>query len=73
MVYYKVNINNNITKEIYNKFKRMILINGELYTTKELQNIKNQNYYNYNDKDFIKIKCSKNKTAFLFGKRIELK
>lgn len=73
MVYYKVNINNNITKEIYNKFKRMILINRELYTTKELQNIKNQNYYNYNDKDFIKIECNKNKTAFLFGKRIELK
>lgn len=73
MVYYKVNIGNNTTKEIYNKFKRMILINGELYTTKELQNIKNQNYYNYNDKDFIKIECSKNKTAFLFGKRIELK
>lgn len=73
MVYYKVNIGNNITKEIYNKFKRMILINGELYTTKELQNIKNQNYYNYNDKDFIKIECNKNKTAFLFGKRIELK
>ncbi len=73
MIYYKVSFGNNITKELRNATKRELLIGGELLTLKELQRIQAQNYYNYNDNDFQKIECSKQKTAFIFGKRIELK
>ena len=73
MVYYKVSFDNNITKELRNATKRELLIGGELLTLKELQRIQAQNYYNYNNNDFQKIEYSKQKTAFIFGKRIEIK
>lgn len=73
MIYYKVSFNDNITKELYNATRRGLLIGGELLTPKELQRIQAQHYYNYNANDFQKIECSKQKTAFVFGKRIELK
>lgn len=73
MLYYQVAFDSDITKELYNCTKRTLLIGGELYTAKELERIKSQNYHNYNANDFKQIECNKNKTAFVFGKRIELK
>lgn len=72
MIYYQVVLNNFYdTKSLFNTYQRETLINGELYTPKEYEKIKQKDYWNFEEKDFTKIQCNKNNTVFVFGKRIK--
>lgn len=71
MKYYQVTLNND-TKELFNKYKRYTIINDELYTQKELEKIKQNNYWNFETKDFKEIQWNKQKTVFVFGKRVKI-
>lgn len=74
MIYYQVTLKDgNTTKALFSKYKRMILVDKELFTTRELNQIKQQNYCNYTDDDFTKIEWNKQKTFFMFGVRHQSK
>ena len=71
MIYYQVKLKGFVdTKELYTVCDRHLLIDGELYTAKELDNIRF--YPNFDINDFQKIIWNKNKTIWFFGKRIKI-
>ena len=59
-----------VTKELYNKRARMVIINGELFTPKEYEQL--QIYYNFTPDDFTPIHWKKKATGFIFGARFQL-
>ena len=63
MIYYQVALKHNDTKNLFNTYQREMLINGELYTPREYERLK--------EKDFTKIQCNKSNTVFVFGKRVK--
>lgn len=72
MIYYQVALNNLYdTKSLFNTYQREILINGELYTQREYERLKEKDYWNFEEKDFTKIQHNKNNTVFVFGKRVK--
>ena len=72
MIYYQVVLNNFYdTKSLFNTYQRETLINGELYTPKEYEKIKQKDYWNFEEKDFNRIQWNKQNTVFVFGKRIK--
>ena len=72
MLYYQVVLNNFYdTKSLFNQYQRETLINGELYTPKEYEKIKQKHYWNFEEKDFNKIQWNKQNTVFVFGKRVK--
>lgn len=72
MIYYQVVLNNFYdTKSLFNTYQRETLINGELYTPKEYERIKQKDYWNFEEKDFNRIQWNKQNTVFVFGKRIK--
>lgn len=74
MVYYQVTLKDgNTTKALFNTHKHLTIVNGELFTTTELNKIKQQNYCNYSSNDFEKIEWNKQKTYFMFGIRKQYK
>lgn len=81
MKYYKVFIDSKwdgnisayrpaVVKELYNKYARMIIINGELFTPREYEQL--QIYYNFTPEDFMIVHWKKKRTGFIFGKRMQL-
>lgn len=71
MIYYQVNLKGFFdTKELRTACDKHLLIDGELYTAKELDKIKF--YPNFDTNDFQKIVWNKNKTIWFFGKRIKI-
>ena len=72
MIYYQVALNNLYdTKNLFNTYQREILINGELYTQREYERLKEKHYWNFEEKDFNKIQWNKQNTVFVFGKRVK--
>ncbi len=72
MIYYQVTLKHYDTKNLFNTYQRETLINGELYTPKEYEKLKQKAYWNFEEKDFTPIQWNKQKTAFAFGKRVKL-
>lgn len=60
-----------VTKGLYNKRAHMSIINGELFTQHEYEQL--QMYYNFDPSDFTVIHWSKKATGFIFGARFQLK
>lgn len=71
MIYYQVALKHNDTKNLFNTYQREMLINGELYTPREYERLKEKDYYNFEEKDFTKIQWNKHNTVFVFGKRVK--
>ena len=74
MIYYQVTLKDgNTTKALFNTRKHLTIVNDELFTTTELDKIKQQNYHNYSSNDFERIEWNKQKTFFIFGIRKQCK
>lgn len=70
MQYLKVKKDKRLYDENMAKFH--LMIKDELLTLKEFYNLKKM-YYNISCEDIEPIELNKNRTAFFFGARIELK
>lgn len=59
-----------VIKALYNKRAYMQIINGELFTPREYEQL--QLYYNFDPSDFTVIHWKKKATGFIFGARFQL-